>query len=978
MQCFDRIAFEKIVPPRQAGYQCSQGGPGESGMLERNRPLADEVVSIGPFRLLASQRRLTKNDETVKLGGRALDVLITLVERPGEVVSHGDLIAKVWPNLFVEGASLRVQIAALRKALDCDGTRYVATVLGRGYSLIAPFSRSVEERAPEPIAPVYPLAPPVARIVGRDEDVRDICEKLLSRRFVATVGAGGVGKTAVARSVAHALLQEFLGAVCFVELSPVDDPQLLAATVASAFRLRVQASDPIPELAEHLRDRRVLLVLDNCEHLIAEAAAVSERLFREAPGLHILATSREALRAEGEHVHRLQPLSAPPEDGKLTAAELLMYPAAQLFVDRMASAGIRDELGDEEARSVGRICRRLGGIALAIEIVAGHVAAYGIRETENRLSSQFALLWAGRRTALPRQQTLNATLDWSYNLLTETERVVLRSLSVFPGAFSLDAARRIACGRLAPAQIDEAFGGLLTKFLVSTDLSGPHARYRLLDTTRAYAAGKLEEAGERPAARRSHALHCYELLGATVGTGVVSEHTASATDLDDIRAALRWAFDDGGDALVGVDIAAYSAPLWLGRGLLSDCRAWMAKGAAACIGADGATTEQQLRIQNALAVAEQFTSGLTKETAAALARTLDRAESVGDLSTQFSSYLVLWGGQIRGYLSADALRTAERCAALASGTKDPGTIAMAEWMLGHTKHHAARFEEARDHLLRYLELDTEAARHAGIKATSYDRRVDALTSLTHTSRALGQLDKARWWGEQAISAAQSLGLAVPVVVARASILTNTYLVELDVGVVERAAAELLEQARVHSILSDSGYALCVMGLCQANRGDFDVGERLVAEGLRTLKKEGLEAFLRAHLCEAAIGAGRLYDAMRWTPPLEPSDQNKEHWSLAEILRVRGVLAAAQENLVAAEEYIVKALQLARRQSALFWELRATVSLSRLSVAQHREREALAILETTYSKFDEGRGAADLLKAKHLIEELRDRSAPFVT
>jgi predicted ATPase/DNA-binding winged helix-turn-helix (wHTH) protein len=947
-------------------------------MLQRNRPSANVAVSIGPFRLVASQRRLTKNDETVKLGGRALDVLIALAERPGEVVSQRELIAKVWPNLSVEDTSLRVQIAALRKALDCDGTRYIATVPGQGYCLVAPFSRSWVDGASEPpFAPVYPLPPPPVRMVGRDEDVRDICEKLLLRRFVATVGAGGVGKTAVARSVAHALLTEFPGAVCFVDLSPVDSPLLLGATVASAFGLRVQAHDPLPGVIAHLRGKRVLLVLDNCEHLITEAALVSERLFREAPGLHILATSREALRAEGEHVHRLQPLSSPPEEGKLTAAEVLMYPAARLFVDRVASAGIGDALSDEDARIVGGMCRQLGGIALAIEFAAGRVPVYGIRETAIRLNTQFALLWPGRRTALPRQQTLNATLDWSYNLLSETERVVLRRLSVFSGPFSLQSARRIAGGELSPAEIDESFYGLVTKFLVSTDLSGSTAPYRLLDTTRAYAVGKLKEAGEWAVERRTHALHYCELLRATAGTDAATEYSVAAANLDDIRAALRWAFDEGGDAQAGVDIAAYSAPLWLGRGLLLECRAWMAKASAACIDADGAATEQQLRIQNALATAEQFTSGLTKETADALTRTLDRAESIGDLSTQFSSYLVLWGGQMRAHHSADALRSAERCAALAIGTKDSGTIAMAEWMLGRSKHHAARFEEARDHLLRYLELDTEAARRAGIKATGYDRRVDALTSLMNTFRALGELDKAKSCSEQAIAAAQSLGLAVPVVIARASVLTNTYLVEPDSDIVEHCAVELLEQTRAHSIHSDSGYALCIMGLCQANRGEFGAGERLVAEGLRTLKKEGLEALLRAHLCEVAIDAGHLYDALRWMPELELSDQNKEHWCSAEILRIKGVLVAAEGNQRDAEEYLLKALQLARRQSALFWELRSTMSLSRLWAGQHREQEALTILEAVYERFNEGHGAKDLLKARDLIDELKELSSALV-
>ncbi|HSZ51347.1 MAG TPA: winged helix-turn-helix domain-containing protein [Caulobacteraceae bacterium] len=938
-------------------------------MLEPNGPFADEVISIGAFRLLTSRRQLKKGDETVRLGSRALEVLVALAERPGEVVSQRDLIAKVWPNVFVEDTSLRVQIAALRKALDCDGARYVGTVAGRGYSLIAPVSRSTAEREPAPVAPAYPLLPPPAHLAGRDEDVRAICRKLLSQRFVTTVGAGGVGKTVTARSVAHALVEEFRGWVCFVELSPVDSPQLLAAAVASALRLRVQGNDPIPDVIAHLGDKRVLLVLDNCEHLIADAAVVSERLFREAPGLHILATSREALRTWGEHVHRLQPLSSPPEDGKLSAADVLEYPAAQLFADRMASAGLRDPLTDEDARIIGGMCRQLGGIALAIELAAGRVAGYGLRETASRLSTRLSLLWPGRRTAVPRQQTLNATLDWSYNLLSEAERAALRWLSVFAGAFSFQSARELACGSLEPTEADDALGGLVKKFLVSADVSGPTPLYRLLGTTRVYADGKLREAGEWGPARRRHALHYAERLRETARGDLADENAASAADIDDIRAALRWAFDEGGDARVGTDIAAYSAPLWLGRGLISDCRAWMARAAEAWINTDGAATEQQLRIQNALATAEQFTSGLTTETADALARTLERAESGGDFSTLFSSYLVLWGGQMRKHQLADALRTAEKCSARAIETEDPGTIAMSEWMLGHSKHHAGRFEEARGHLLRYLELDTEDARLAGLKATGFDRRADALTSLMHSLRNLGQLDEARTRGEQAIAAAQSLGLAVPVMVTSASLLSNTYLLESSIDIVECEAAKVLEMARAHSNHSDSGYALCIIGLCQAKRGEFIEGDRLVTEGLRTLKKRSLEYFIRAQLCETAIESGRSYYFSQ-LPDVEISEQNKVNWCSAELLRVNGVLAAAQGRHSDAEAYFLKALRLGRRQGALFWELRSTMSLCRLLAGRRHGREALALLETVYGRFTEGHTAPDLVKAKRLIEELR--------
>jgi predicted ATPase len=349
-------------------------------------------------------------------------------------------------------------------------------------------------------------------MVGRDEDVRAICEKLLARRFVTVVGPGGVGKTTTVLSAAHALLDEFLGAVCLVELSPVDSPQFLASAITSAFRRPVRAQDPIPELATHLRGKRVLLVLDSCEHLIAEAARVAERLFREALDLYILATSREALRVEGEHIYLLPPLVSPPEDEKLTAAEALAYPAVQLFVNRIESVGFSNGLVDEDARIVSGMCRQLGGIALAIELAAGRVAAYGIRDTASLLNGQFALLWPGRRTAPPRQQTLNATLDWSYDLLSDDERKVFRQLSVFTGGFTLDAASRVVTGdEPGSFEFHGIVASLVAKSLASAD-PGASRRYRLLDMTRTYAESKLQRAGESLDLRRRHAIYYRDLL----------------------------------------------------------------------------------------------------------------------------------------------------------------------------------------------------------------------------------------------------------------------------------------------------------------------------------------------------------------------------------------------------------------------------------------------------------------------------------
>jgi predicted ATPase/DNA-binding winged helix-turn-helix (wHTH) protein len=940
---------------------------------------ARSAISFGAFQLLPAERLLKRGDDVVRLGSRAFDILAALADRPGEIVGSRELIDKVWPDVFVEEASLRFHIVQLRKALGdgVQGGRYVLNVPGRGYILVEPTTRLEVGGAPEPhpvASSTYALPPSSEHMVGRDEIVRELSEKLRSERFVTIVGPGGVGKTTVALSIANALLRDFAGAVCFVELSSVGDASLLAALVTSALGVPVQAEDPLPDLITHLRGKKILLVLDNCEHVIRKAAEVAERLFVELDHLSILATSREALQVEGEHVFRLPSLASPPEGETLSAARALAFPAAQLFVNRMASAGAIGALTNEEAAIIGSMCRRLAGLPLAIELAAGRAALLGARDTAALLDSLFALQWPGLRTAPPRQQTLSATLDWSYNLLSGPEQAALRRLSAFSSSFKLDAARNVALADdITEGVLFEAIGSLFAKSLLSNDRSETTTRYRLLDTCRTYARQRLEEAGEREPTRRRHALYYCDLLRSTSADEVAPDMpTASTVDLEDIRSALQWAFGDKGDNLLGADIAAYSAPLWLGRALLAEGRAWMAK-AAAAIDAGSATSQQRLRIQIAFASTELFTRGFAETTIAAWDKTLERAIALNDVAAQQLAYLVLWGGEIRAAQYAQALATAEKSAALAEGSSDRGLQAMGQWMLGHSKHHTAQFAEAREHLERYLTIDTEAARLAMLKATGYDRRVDAQSVLSNTLWIVGQPDQARAMGRQAVAEARSLGFAIPIGLAMSWAILSTYLSEPDIDVVEHDAVELLEHATTHSIDSDAGFALCLLGLSQAQRDDFEGGARLVSKGLSALTSARMEAFsilVLAHICEAALQAGRVDDAIAWMERLTREDRNQDHWCSSEMLRVQGLLAQSQGEEGAAAELMLRGVALARRQGALSWELRSTMSLSNLWLKRGRTAQALEALLATYGRYAEGFGSRDLIEAKTLIEQMR--------
>src|SRR5258708_3405367 len=376
----------------------------------------NDVSSFGPFRLFAAERLLSNWSEPLHMGGRALDILITLVERAGEVVTRKELISRVWPDVIVEEANLRVHVAGLRKALGDghDGARYVANVPGRGYCFVAPVTRSASQRALLQAQPLVTdrlrkLPVRLTRMIGRDDTVRALSAELMTRRFVSIVGPGGMGKTTVAVWIAHALIDDFAGAVFFVDLGALTDPGLVPTAVASALGFMMQAQDPFLSLLTFLGERRVLLVLDNCEHVIDAAAALAEPVVSEAPQAHILATSREALRVEGEDVHLLYPLDGPRDDVGLTADEALTFPAVQLFMERAAAGGYCSELSDTDAPIVASICRKLDGIALAIELAAGRVSSHGIRGVAELLDNRFKLLWQGRPTAPPRHRNLKRT-----------------------------------------------------------------------------------------------------------------------------------------------------------------------------------------------------------------------------------------------------------------------------------------------------------------------------------------------------------------------------------------------------------------------------------------------------------------------------------------------------------------------------------------------------------------------------------------
>src|SRR5712672_3986187 len=540
-----------------------------------------------------------------------------LREKAGEVVGKAELIARAWPDVTVEEGSLRVHLSALRKALGDGqfGNKYIASIQGHGYSFIAPVARlPADHDRGNASARMSNLPPALGRMVGRNAVVLEIQGLLKTgQRLITILGAGGIGKTTVALSVGQGALADFSGAAFFVDLATVNDKEHLVGAIASAVGLDSQLVDPKQALLNFLRPRRVLIILDSCEHLTEKTAEIAGSIFQNAPDIYILATSREALRVPGERVLRLCPLDCPPEQPGLTASEVLAYPAARLFAERVCARRSDFSLGDDEAPMVAEICRKLDGIALAIELAAGRAAIFGVRNTVARLGSRLDLLKFGRRTANPRHQTLMATLDWSHDHLSEIEQVLLRRVAIFIGHFRLEAALAVAEeAGIDESEITGALGDLVNKSLIEVWTNSRGPCYRLLDTTRAYALEKLAISGEQDSIAERHASFLIQMLESKPVSFFDLESTEAAANavrdyVGNIRAALEWSFGPNGDDPKAIRLAAAASPLLLAMSLLLECRTWMEKAI------DRMTPDcdprHQMKIQAALALSLMYTEG---------------------------------------------------------------------------------------------------------------------------------------------------------------------------------------------------------------------------------------------------------------------------------------------------------------------------------------------------------------------------------
>ncbi|MBI1188640.1 MAG: AAA family ATPase [Alphaproteobacteria bacterium] len=937
-------------------------------------PVEDSSFTFGPYVLSAQQRVLRDGDRPVPLGSRAIGLLFALVERAGEVVGKDELIARVWPDTFVEESNLRVHVAALRRALGDGrgGARYILNVPGRGYSFVAPVS-TAGARDPAPARSGTTadrgrhLPIRLSRTIGRSAVIGDLSRHLPARRFVTIVGPGGIGKTTVALAIAEELGAAYADPVRFVDLSSLSTSRSFPAAIIASLGIGLPSGNTIAGLIESLRDRHGLIVLDNCELVLEEVAEFAEAVLRAAPDVHILATSREPLRADGEWVHRLGPLDAPPARSPLDARSALAYPAVELFLDRASSRAAGFQLTDETAEVIGEICRRLDGMPLAIELAAATVDTFGVHELARRLHDCFAVLTRGRRTALPRHQTLRATLDWSYGILTAREQTALRRLAVFHGRFTVDAATAaLASADLAPTEVPDILSDLVAKSLVIAEVGLRTDRYRLLLTTRAYAMERLDESGEKDDVHRRYARFLTAFLrGSDVERETYSPaewREAYAYLIDDIQGAFDWAFSGSGEAALGVSLTIESAPVWFRMSLMGDHREHAARALAHLDLAAANHDEAEMRLAISLGHASWHVSGPGAEMAKAFGRALGIAERIGDARCQMRALWGLWSERNVCGDYPGAARMAERYESAALGSGDRSELVISDRMLALSSHFVGRQAKARLHAERTLEHASADGSKAQLGSFQFDLRVG-------TNAVLARILWLQGFPEQAVGTAEAaVGLAFELghTLSQCFALYSACMVAIWTGDTDLAAnnaARLIDRAAKHALTFWEAWgrsykiALALPGDPEglANHPDRDAWRNPICgaqlpEVMTTLNTGFLDAALLAR-----IGA------------------MPENWCASEIERAHGealLLSAGNDAQAQAEARFHRALSIAQDQGARSWELRAATSLARLMRRQGRAAEAEATLAPVVEFFTEGHGTADLADAGELLADLR--------
>lgn len=907
----------------------------------------EEELRFGPFSIVPARRKLLREGEVVPLGSRAMDILLFLIAHRGEPKTNTEIVNHVWPTTFVGEANLRVHMSALRKALEDRqrDSQIIANTPGRGYTFIAAVESGGQDRNEPASANRQTWADqPTSRIFGRKAAVATIAGQLARGRLVTIAGPGGIGKSAVARLAASNYAGE--ADVVWIDFSEIGRGELVQTVVASALGVISRTDNILPEIISFLKTRRLLLVLDSCEHLVANVAEFVEKLLAQTSEIRILATSREPLRAEGERVHRLLPLELP--QGRMKAEDALASPAVQLFVERADACLGGYELTDEDAPHVVDICTRLDGIALAIELAAGRLETIGVATLSRSLSDGFRLLTRGRRTALARHQTLRATLDWSYQILPSAEQQALNALSVLPGWFASDMAAAI----LSVDETDDILAALVAKSLIAAATPSGETLYRLLDTTRLYAAEKLKEAGERHAAMTRLAEYLTALFES-------AEHELYSVSMEEwsrefgqyvasLRAALEWAFGESGNGLLGVRLTVAALPLFFRLSLLDECLACVTQAIRFLESQPGLDERRRMKLYAALGWPQLRSTDAPEFGVAAWSTAYRIAEELGDVDYQLRALWALWVDAINRAQPRLGLTFAEQFGAQAPFSSDPTDVIIGRRMKGATLHWLGQAQEAREQLERMIAEYQRVAPQRHSVRFQFDQKVTAsiiharcLWLLDHEDEALEEIEETIRY---AAEIRHDLSLTTVLAEAACPLALLAGRDELAADYIQR----LRDHTKALSLDVWHTYADCFEAELHLRAGRYQECLRQLQRGMPVLRGAGFILFQTIFQSVEAQALSRLGHHEEALATLDAAlnhcESSGERWCLPELYRVKGLVLLAANGPAAAQtagHCYRTALGIAGEDGTKRWEHRIRTSISDLpaSISPASDRDA---------------------------------------
>ena len=938
----------------------------------------DELVfSFGPFRLLPSRQLLLLENRPVKLGGRAFELLRLLVQRGGELVSKDELMAAAWPGIFVHESNLKVHMSNLRQLLGDTklNPSYVATVVGRGYRFIAPVQTGIgafEDADTVAADPGSGALPQQGQVVGRDVELTEVLAALRREQHVTLVGAGGVGKTTVAIAAAHAYAEACVDGLCLVDLSTIDDPTLVPVALVTALGIRGNPDDSFTAILGYLRTRRMLVILDNCEHVLPAVTIFARSLAAESGPSKVLATSRAPFGFDKEFLIRIWPLAIPSDESCLPLQHALLFPTVELFVSRALDwAGY--QVTEADCNAVVAICRAVEGLPLAIELAAAQLEKHSPSELLAMLDHYATFANPRQNGVAPRHETLLATIDWSYRLLPQREASIFRAVSAFAESFELEDAVHVggAVG-LDAVDVVTGLGGLVAKSLLTAEVSGPGLRYRQLDSTRHFAAEKRRAESTDALILKSHAQRVLDLFRRSedewhwLETADWTKRYASR--FADLRAALAWAYGADGDIMFGIRLTVAAIPLWSETSILSEAqeRTGVALKLAESVSCDD-LTKAKLACARAWSL---FYSKMRKEIEDVWHEAIGFARSAGSLEYEQRgleglAYYLMEVGKID-----EAILCLEESERLSARHRDWTAAPEGDRALAWAKAHRGDFVESGQVLDRLAGQHSFTGKRAGMAGQDAVRFVSIRCYMTFIAWMTGRADYAGVVTREAIeqagraghwlSQSNALGLAgLPLGLETGNIPLLEHYSALMRSNMEREY--IPRWIPVHHYFE--GVLSYMKGEGEAYRAVREAIDHMIE--CRYLLRIGMYI---AGLARVLLHRGLLDEASdTLSLAFQFQGRQGERWCRGELLRVAAAIQHRTGNYTTAERMWKDAVLGSHTIGARSFELRAATDLAAHYIDTRRSSEAIALLEPIYRGFNEGFETQDLRNALQVLQ-----------